>query len=68
MEFRRQQELALAQQSACYRIAQGLGLQRQRRRLEDLAFKEQFSYKNRRGQTPYLIPYGPGNPRPTYRL
>jgi hypothetical protein len=68
MEFRRQQELALAQQNARYRIAQGLGRQRQRPHLEDLAFKEQFSYKNRRGKTPFFIPYGPGNPRPTYRL
>jgi hypothetical protein len=78
MEFRRQQELALAgqerpqalaltQQEVRHEISQEIGRQIQRRRLADLAFQEQFSYKNRRGQIRLPIPYSPGNPRAKYR-
>jgi hypothetical protein len=73
MEFRRQQELALAEQERLQALALAQQEARhqisqiQRRCLADLAFQEQFSYKNRRGQIRLPIPYSPGNPRAKYR-
>jgi hypothetical protein len=59
---------ALAEEENRQRAPIGLARLKQQQRLADLGFQEQFSYKNRRGQTPCLIPYGPSNPRPEYRL
>jgi len=61
-----ERQRALAEEENRQRAAIMVHRLRQRQHQEKLAFQEQFSYKNRKGRTPYFVPWGPDNPKPSY--